>query len=140
MAIVELNPDAEKRSYLRGGQYGPNMQHPADCEVVDYCFPATEPPKYDKEGKAEDYAFIRILVRSEEFGMCGIFHYEPIKSYSGSKLGQWLINLGVPVEGETFRHDTDQVIGRKCGVEVGDPREWDGKMFTGRLLDIFGPQ
>ena len=138
MPIVELNPDAEKRSFLRGGQYGPGMPHPADCEVTDYQFPADEAPRWDKNGSAEDYAFIRILVRSEEFGAVTLFHHEPIKAYSGSKLGQWLTNLDVPVEGEGFRHDTDQVVGRKCGVEVGDPREWEGKMYTGRLLDIYG--
>ena len=138
MAIVELNPDAQKRSYLRGGQYGPGMAHPADCEVTDYQFPADEAPRWDKNGKAEDYAFLRILVRSEEFGAVTIFHHEPITDYSGSKLGDWLISLGVPCEGETFRHDTDQVVGRKCGVEVADPREWEGKMYTGKLINVMG--
>ena len=138
MAIVEINPDAPKYNFLRAGQYGPGMTHPADCEIVEYMFPANEPPKFDKEGKAEDYAFLRIFVRSEEFGPNSLFHYEPIKAYSRSRLGEWLVSLGVPVEGEGFRHDTEQVIGRKCGVEVGEPREWDGKMYTGKVINIFG--
>lgn len=138
MAIVEIHPDAQKRSYLRGGQYGPGMAHPADCEVTDYQFPADEAPRWDKNGKAEDYAFLRIRVMSEEFGGVTIFHHEPIKEFSGSKLGEWLVSLGVPVEGQSFQHDTDQVVGRKCGVEVADPKEWEGKMYTGKLIQIMG--
>ena len=136
--VVQIHPDAQKRSYLRGGQYGPGMPHGADCEVIDYQFPAEEVPKYDKEGNAEDYAFLRIRVNSEEFGSCQIFHHESIKAFSGSRLGEWLVALGVPVEGEGFRHDTDQVVGRKCGVEVGDEREWEGKFYTGRLMNVMG--
>jgi hypothetical protein len=138
MPTVEIHPDAQKRSYLRGGQYGPGMTHPADCEVTEYQFPADEAPRWDKAGKAEDYAFLRIRVNSEEFGSVTIFHHEPIKEFSGSKLGEWLVSLGVPVEGETLRHDTDQVPGRKCGVEVSDPREWEGRWFTGKLINVMG--
>jgi hypothetical protein len=143
MAIVELHPDAQKRAYLRGGQYGPGMNFNADCEVTDYQFPADETPGWDTENKEDpnDWAFIRIRVNSDDFGSCTIFHHEPIAAMTGSKLGQWLAALGVPVEGETFRHDTDQVVGRKCAVEMGDPREDKheaGKFYTGRLLQVYG--
>jgi hypothetical protein len=143
MGVVELHPDSSKRAYLHSGQYGPGMPHLADCEVVDYQFPADETPGWDKDNKEnrEDWAFIRIRVRSEEYGVCDIFHHEPIGANSGSKLGGWLVGLGVPVEGETFRHDTDQVVGRKCGVEVGDPRQDKDdkeKFWTGKLLQVFG--
>ena len=49
--------------------------------------------------------------------------------------------MGVAVEGETFRHDTDQVVGSKCGVEMGDPRQDKNdadRYYTGRLLQVFG--
>jgi len=141
MPIVELNPDAQKRVYLRSGQYGPGMPHEASCEITDYQFPADESPRYDPDSPRENWALIRIRVNSDEFGGTTLFHYEPISAYSGSKLGDWLVSLGVPVEGDTFRHDTDQVAGRKCAIEVGDPREDKneaGKFYTGRLLNIYG--
>lgn len=143
MAIVKLNPDAQKRIFLRGGQYGPGMSHPAECEITDYQFPADETPRWDKENKEnpEDWAFIRIRVNSDEFGSVTIFHHEPIASYSGSKLGNWLLGIGVPCEGEGFQHDTDQVVGRKCGVEMADPRT-DGNdssiQYTGKMIQMFG--
>ena len=144
--IVELHPDAQKRPYLHGGQYGPGLQHSAECEVVEYDFPAKEPPRYAPNDPAENYAFLQIRVRSDEFGMNTIFHYEPITANSGSKLGTWLTAMGVPVEGETFMHDTDQVVGLKVCVTVGDARvdkndpEPDPEKkrhFTGRMTDIF---
>ena len=143
MAIVELHPDAQKRAYLHGGEYGPGMAHLADCEVIDYQFPADETPGWDQKGleNREDWCFIRIRIRSEEYGICDSFHHEPISANSGSKLGGWLAALGVPCEGETFRHDTDQVVGRKCGVEMGDPRQDKNdadRWYTGKLLQVFG--
>ena len=141
MAIVQLHPDAQKRSYLRGGQYGPGLSHEASCEITDYQFPADEPPRYQPDTPREDWAFIRVRVNSEEFGSVTIFHHEPISEYSGSKLGPWLIGIGVPCEGEGFQHDDMQVVGRKCGVEVSDPREDKqeaGKFYTGRLIGMFG--
>jgi len=143
MAIVELHPDAQKRAFLHSGLYGPGMNHPAECEVTDYQFPADETPGWDKENKenVEDWAFIRIQIRSEEFGLVNVFHHEPISANSGSRLGNWLNALGVPVEGDTFRHDTDQVVGCKCGVEMGDPRQDKNdaeKFYTGKLLQVFG--
>ena len=141
--VVEFHPDAQKRPYLRGGQYGPGMPHQAECEVTDYQFPADETPGWDVENKenVEDWAFIRIRVNSDEFGMITIFHHEPISADSGSKLGNWLVGMGIPVEGETFRHDADLVVGTKCGIEVGDPRQDKNdaeKFYTGRLLQVFG--
>ena len=143
MAIVELHPDAQKRPYLRGGQYGPGLTLNADCQVVDYQFPADETPGWDVENREnrEDWCFIRIRVKSDDFGTCDIFHHEPISADSGSKLGGWLAAMGVAVEGETFRHDTDQVVGSKCGVEMGDPRQDKNdadRYYTGRLLQVFG--
>jgi len=141
MARVQLHPDAEKRTYLRAGQYGPNLQHEAECEIVEYQFPADEPPRYRPDDPAENWCHLRIRVNSKEFGPAMIFHHEPISAYSGSRLGQWLAAIGVPVEGAGFEHDTDQVVGRMVGVEVGDPREdrdEKGKWYTGNLLQIIG--
>lgn len=143
MPIVEINPDAQKRAYLQAGQYGPGMTNPADCEVVDYQFPANETPGWDKEGKenVEDWAFLRIRVKQVDGPTCDIFEHHPISANSGSKLGTWLTMLGVPVEGETFRHDTDQVVGCKCGVEMGDPRQDKNdpeRWYTGKLLQVIG--
>ena len=66
MAIVELHPDAQKRPYLRDGQYGPGLTLNADCQVVDYQFPADETPGWDVENREnrEDWCFIRIRVKS----------------------------------------------------------------------------
>jgi len=141
MARVQLHPDAEKRTYLRAGQYGPGLPHEAECEVTDYQFPADEPPRYRPDDPAENWAFIRIRVNSVEFGSGVIFHHEPIAEYSGSKLGPWLVAMGVPCDGVGYEHDTDQVVGRQVAVEVGDPREDKkeaGKFYTGNLLQIFG--
>ena len=143
MAIVEMHPDAQKRPYLRGGQYGPGMANEADCVVVDYQFPADETPGWDVRGEEnrEDWAFMQIRVNQNGGPTCTIFEHIPIGANSGSKLGGWLSALGVAVEGETFRHDTDTVVGRKCGVEMGDPRQDKNdaeRFYTGRLLQVFG--
>ena len=141
MPNVEFSPDAQKYAFLVSGQYGPGMAHEAGCEVIEYQFPAEETPPWDTKGKekAEDFAHLRIRVNSDEFGSVVIRHWEPIKAFSGSKLSDWLVSLGVPVEGETFRHDTDQVPGRKCGIEVGDARQGnDGRWWTGKLLNVMG--
>lgn len=143
MAIVEMHPDAQKRPFLKGGQYGPNSPNQADCVVVDYQFPANETPGWDVRGEenVEDWAFIRIRVNQNGGPTCDIFHHEPIGADSGSKLGGWLTGIGVAVEGATFRHDTDTVVGRKCAVEMGDPRQDKNdaeRFYTGRLLQVFG--
>jgi len=143
MPIVEMHPDAQKRPYLRGGQYGPGMTNEADCQVVDYQFPADETPGWDKDNKEnrEDWAFIQIRVNQNGGPTCNIYHHEPIGPDSGSKLGNWLTGMGIAVEGETFRHDTDTVVGSKCGVEMGDPRQDKNdrdRFYTGRLLQVFG--
>jgi len=148
MPIVEMHPDAQKGPYLRGGQYGPGSPNEADCVVVDYQFPANETPGWDVQEKEnrEDWAFIRIRVNQNGGPTCDIFHHEPIYQDSRSKLGTWLTAMGVAVEGETFRHDTDTVVGCKCGVEVGDQRAdkkntgdpTTDRFYTGRLLQVFG--
>ena len=141
MAIVQLHPDAAKSAYLRGGQYGPGLAHEASCEITDYQFPALESPRYAPETPREDWAFLRIRVNSDEFGSVTIFHHEPIGSYQRSKLGGWLTGLGVPCEGLTFRHDDEQIVGRKCGVEVLDPRKdknEENVFYTGKLIGVFG--
>ena len=143
MPIVEMHPDAQKRPYLNGGMYGPGQANEADCQVVDYQFPADKTPGWDKENKenVEDWAFIRIRVKQNGGPTSDIFHHEPIGADSGSKLGNWLTGLGVAVEGTTFRHDTDTVVGLKCGVEMGDPRQDQNdreRFYTGRLLQVFG--
>lgn len=138
---VEFNPDAEKRAYLKvAGKYGPGLEHPADCEVSAYEMPSTENPAYDTEGKRGPYAMLNIRVASEEFGLCFVRHFEPIGSFAGSRMPRWLGNLGVPMgPAPTYRHRPGDVIGHKCGVEVGDPRNSnDGRSFTGRLMDVFG--
>jgi len=141
--VIEIHPDAPKSSYLRGGEYGPGLFHEADCEIIDYQNPADETPRWDKEKKekVEDWCFLRIRVRSEEFGVNDIFHHEPVYENSRSKLGTWLTVMGVPVEGERLRHNKSQVIGRKVGVEVADERP-DGRdpdrFYTGKLLQIIG--
>ena len=69
--------------------------------------------------------------------MVTLFEHIPIGENSGSKLPTWLEAIGVPVEGEGFAHDTDQVIGRKVCVTMADPRQdkndptiyWTGKMI-----------
>jgi hypothetical protein len=141
MPQVQLHPDAEKRTYLRPGQYGPGLAHQAECEVTDYQFPADEPPRYRPDDPAENWCHIRIRVNSEEYGNATIFHHEPISDHSGSKLGPWLVAMGVPCEGAGYAHDTDQVVGRSVAVEVGDVREDKneaGKYYTGNLLQVFG--
>ncbi len=117
------------------------MPHNADCEIVLYEFPTTKRPNWDTKEKEnlEDWARMDILVRSEEFGACRIFGDIRIGENSRSQLPNWLRAIGVPVEGETFQHDTDQVVGRKCGVEVGEPyKRNDGSFGTGNLKDVFG--
>jgi hypothetical protein len=141
MAIVELHPDAQKRTYLRAGQYGPNMQYNAECEIIEYQFPADEPPRYAPDTDAEDWCHMQIQVNSDDFGGTRLYHHEPIGAFSGSKLGNWLNGIGVPCEGETFRHDDEQVVGRKIAIEVGDPREdknEKGKWYTGKIIQLIG--
>jgi hypothetical protein len=148
MPIVEMHPDAQKRPYLHGGMYGPGQTNQAECQVVDYQFPADETPGWDQEDKenVEDWSFIRIRVKQNGGPTCDIFHHEPIGANSGSKLGAWLTGMGVAVEGDTFRHDTDQVVGLMCGVEVGDEQAskkntgdpTTDRFYTGRLLQVFG--
>ncbi len=143
MPIVQMHPDAQKRAYLRGGVYGPGAAHPAKCQIVDYEFPATEHPRWDKDKKEnlEDWCFMRIRVNSDEFSTCDIFEHIPIGPNSGSKLGTWLTQIDVPVEGETFQHNTDDVVGRECAVEMGDPRHDKDdreRFYTGKLLQVMG--
>ena len=141
MPQVEFHPDAQKYAYLTGGQYGPNMQTEADCEIVEYQFPANEPPRWAKNGKAEDFAFLKIRVNQAEGPSVMTFNHVEIKEYSRCKLPEWLVSIGIPCEGETFRHDTDSVAGRKCGVEFSDARQGnDGRWFSGRLIDVMGLQ
>jgi hypothetical protein len=139
--IVEFHPDAQNNPYLRAGQYGPNMLHNADCEIVLYEFPTTKRPMWDQQEKEnlEDWARMDILVRSEKWGAVRVFADIRIGKDSRTKLPVWLTAIGVPVEGETFRHNTGDVVGRKCGVEIGDPyTRKDGSFGTGNLLDMFG--
>ena len=137
--FVEFSPDADKFPHLpTAGQYGPGFDNEADCEVIEYDFPAKDTPGYDKQGNPNDYAFIRIRVRSAEHGMVTVRHWESITANSGSRMPQWLANLGVEL-GENWRHRKADVLGAKCAVEVTDPNTGkDGRTFTGNLKDIIG--
>lgn len=142
MPIVEINPNARKYAYLEeGGDYGPGMEHEAEVEVTDYQNPAKEAPPYIRDSRPEDFAFFRFRVRRPGGPTVGLRHWEPIGEYTGSNLGSILVNLGVPVEDPDgiCRHDTDQVVGRACGLRMGDPRQGaDGTWFSGRVFDVMG--
>ena len=139
---VEFHPDAEKRAFLKqAGKYGPGLQHEADCEITQYEMPASENPRYDTDGKRGPYAYIAIKVKSKEFGLCYAREHIEVGEFAGSRLPRWLNNLGVPNGGPPkYGHRPADVVGRTCGVEIGDPRKnKDGELaFTGRLLDVFG--
>lgn len=139
--IVELEPGADDYPYLQqGGKYGPGLDHEADCEVVLYEFPSSEDRKiFGKLHPADEICHLRIQVRSEEFGTSTLFITEPIVSNSGSKWPQWLTQLGVDNSGPpSYQHDSDDVEGRKCWVEVTDPRQDQstGRWYNGNVRDM----
>jgi len=143
VALVQLHPDAGKRFFLRAGRYGPGMDHEAECEILDYQYPAEDRPGWDQQEKTDigDFAFLKIRVRTDE-GIETISNHVNIKPNSGSPLPGWLVALGVTVEDdETCQHDTDALIGLKCAVEVGDPRadkQKEGVFYTGYLNQVYG--
>jgi hypothetical protein len=135
--FVEINPDAGRYAYLEeAGEYGPGLEFEADVSVSHYELPASEPPPYIKGSKAQDFAFFRFEVRRQGVPAVRLRHWEPIGPFSGSKLGTFLVNLGVDVEDPEgrVRHDANQVPGRKCGIRVGAPRE----NYSGRIYDVMG--
>ena len=68
--FVEFEPGADQYAYMKNaGEYGPGLANEAECEIVEYEMPATTCPAYDKNGEPKGYAFIRIRIRSEEFGI-----------------------------------------------------------------------
>lgn len=137
--IVEFHPDATKNPYLVAGQYGPNMANEAECEVVKYEFPTTRRMLWDKQEKEnlENWATLHILVRTETQAV-RVFSDIRIGKNMNSPLPGWLNAMGVSCTGENFQHNTDEVVGSKCGVEIGDPyTKKDGSFGTGNLLNVF---
>lgn len=155
MAIVQIDPQAHEYSYLRGGLYGPGLggsdndgtpgHEASKCQIIKWQRPAEESPQFGMhKGKpAEDLMNIEINVFSEAYGMCRIFHTEPISANSGSKEKVWLAALGVAVS-EEGAYDTDDVEGLECIVSIGDPYQTGdqspnpGVWKTGNLRGIFG--
>jgi len=146
--IVELDPTAHKFAYLeQAGTYGPGLGgegggFEAECEILEYQYPSETIPAYAKSQSPDEFAFLKVRIRSEDFGANVLRHHEPIGANTGSKLGGWLTSLGVNVEGETFRHDTSEVPGLKCAVKVGDPRqdgrpEYKDRWYSGRILELY---
>lgn len=141
---VEIHPEAERFPYLQmAGTYGPGQPAPfeAECVVMKYDCPASEPPPWDrdeKQAKRSDYAHFLIKVNSTDYGTNFIEHWEPIGANSGSRLPAWLTSLGVPL-GPNFGHRPAQVPGTKCSVKVGEPSKGKNeRMRSGRLQDILG--
>jgi len=143
MAQVKMNPRAAHRFFLKSGAYGPGLDHEAECEIMEYQYPAEERPGWDQQEKTQigDFAFLKIRVRTGD-GVAQIWHHEPISENSGSRLPGWLVSLGVTLSDDgNYSHDTDDVVGKSCGVQMGDPRQDkndSGKYYTGNLLQIYG--
>ncbi len=142
MAYVQMSPKAHNRFYLKPGIHGPGLDIEAECEVVEYQFPAETRPGWDQKEltKIGDFALLKVRVRTDE-GIITITEHVPITANSGSKLPQWLIALGVEVSDEGFGHDTDDVKGRQCAVQIGEPRQDRNNpeiYYTGRIYEIFG--
>jgi len=134
--IISIDPTSSDYPYLKeGGEYGPNMQHEADCEIIVYECPAQEDKKiFGVMTAKEDFAHIEIAVRSSEFGSVRLFHDEIVTPNSGSKLRSWLSRLDIAPDS----HTQNDVVGAKCAVVVKDPRQWEGKWYNGNLVDILG--
>ena len=137
--VISIDPTSSDYPYLKeGGEYGPNMQHEADCEIIVY-LPPNHPDLEDKKifGKMtskEDFAHLEIAVRSTEFGSVRLFHDEIVTANSGSKLRTWLRRLYIDPDS----HTQTEVVGAKCAVNVRDPRQFEEKWYNGNLVDILG--
>ena len=134
--VISIDPTSSDYPYLKeGGEYGPNMQHEADCEIVAYECPAPEDKKiFGVMTAKEDFAHIEVAVRSSEFGSVRLFHDEKITPNSGSKLRTWLTRLNIDPDS----HTENEVVGSKCAVNVRDPRQFEEKWYNGNLVDILG--
>lgn len=134
--VISIDPTSSDYPYLKeGGEYGPNMQHEADCEIIEYQNPALEDKKiFGVMTSKNDFAHLEIAVRSSEFGSVRLFHDEVITSNSGSNLRTWFTRLDIDPDS----HTVNDVIGAKCAVVVKDPRQWEGKWYSGNLKDVLG--
>lgn len=138
MSQFTLDPKSASRPYLVAGEYGPGRAFEADCEISKFEIPASENPRYDKDGARGPYAYFEIKVRSEERGFNTLFHHEPIGENSGSRVLGWLVELGHATPDGTIA-DTDMVAGTKVVVTVGDPRQDandPNRYYNGRLLGL----
>lgn len=140
MSLARIDPKSELRPHLpTAGEYGAG-KNGCDCKVSAFEYPAEEMlPGYDREGERGPYAYFGFQVRGADLPGGVVFHneWQEVAEGTGSKALGWLKNLGVSVS-EDGEFDPDDVVGRECIIEVGDPKESNGRIFTGRLRQVFG--
>ena len=139
MSVVTINPDASKRPVLENaGVYGPGMEHEADVRLDTFECPADRMPGYDRDGERGPYAYFSFRVITEQTGMIFFNHWEPIGSFTGSKLTQMLEGLGVGIEGDgngSLQFDSEGVAPRDvAGIQVSAARNG----YNGRLIQVIG--
>lgn len=138
MAQTKINPRAKNWPYLEEGKYGPGGDFNATCEVMDYKLPSEEAPAFDTEMKRGPYAYFEIHVDQPGKSRIRVRHWEPAGEDSGSRVEEWLTNLGVPIA-DDGAHDEEMVKGKKCIVQANEPsvsKDDKNKKFTrvGALL------
>ena len=143
MSIVNVSPESGNWPYLRqGGKYGPGVENPAEVEVTDINPDVQEEgkgPGYDKD--CEDGRYVQITYRVTQDGGMVVYirDLQCVAANTRSRLLRYLESLGVPVD-DDGNFDTDNVIGKKCILEVGPPTQnastkiW----YSGWVTDVIG--
>ena len=126
---------------LPGGPTGPGLDNDAEVELFKFSYPATRFPGYDKDGTKAVYAFFQIKITQVEGPKAGkaTFHDHWVES---DALDFALKSIGAFTDKEdsgAYDFDDDELIGKKLvGVELKEPRDWNGRQFTGNIRGFIG--
>lgn len=150
MTTISYNPKSANRAFLpQAGLYGPNRENEADVTIFSVALAEPgkpEAPFDDKNCEKDSYTVWTFRV---VFNGTVVFARSRAQANTlenmGSKNLAWFANLGVQPtatdDSGNSAFDIDSLVGRKCAVRVGKPRQDKNDpsiWYTGDVLDVFG--
>lgn len=133
--IIHIADEEAQNPYLNAGDYGTGLDNEADVQLMRFEFPATERPcPWDKEGRN---AFFGFTVVTADGNKHFVDHW-----VKPSALKKTLLALGVELspdpQGAGFSFPENFAPMPVVGLRMGDAREYNGEMRTGRVRQILG--
>jgi len=139
---VHVSAEEALGDVLPGGPTGPGLDNEAEVELYQFEYPAVTFPAYDKDGTKAVYAFFNVKLTQTHGPKAGKSTFEKVW-FESDRLAFQLKSIGVHVDVDettgSFEFDSDDCVGLKLtGVELKEPRTYNGRQYTGNIKGFIG--